>query len=84
MCKITEDRRKEFIRLLHQKVEESKIKVRQIREDIIKKVQAEVKAKIAREDDLHKTKDEVQKIIDDLNKKFDDMAKKKEQELTNS
>ncbi len=78
---LTEERRKEFIRLLHQKVEESKIKVRQVREDILKKVQAEVREKIAREDDLRKAKDELQKLIDDLNKKFDELTKKKEQEL---
>ncbi len=81
---LTEERRKEFIRLLHQKVEESRIKVRQIREDILKKVQAEVREKIAREDDHRKAKEEVQKIIDDLNKKFDELTKKKEQELMNS
>ena len=81
---LTEERRKEFIRLLHQKIEESKIKVRQVREDIIKKVQNEVREKIAREDDLRKAKEELQKIIDDLNKKFDELTKKKEQELMNS
>jgi ribosome recycling factor len=81
---LTEERRKEFTRLLGQKIEESRIKVRQIREDIIKKVQAEVKAKTAREDDMHRTKDDLQKIMDDLNKRFDDLFKKKEQELLNS
>jgi ribosome recycling factor len=78
---LTEERRKEFIRLLHQKVEEGRIRVRQIREDILKKVQAEVKAKTAREDDLRKAKDELQKVMDDLNKRFDELIKKKEQEL---
>ncbi len=81
---LTEERRKEFIRILHQKVEESRIKVRQVREDILKKVQAEVREKIAREDDLRKAKDEIQKIVDELNKKFDELTKKKEQELMNS
>ncbi len=78
---LTEERRKEFIKLLHQKVEESRIRARQIREDIIKKVQNEIKEKKARDDDMFKTKDELQKIMDDLNKKLDEMAKKKEQEL---
>jgi ribosome recycling factor len=81
---LTEERRKEFTRLLGQKIEESRIKVRQIREDIVKKVQAEVKEKKAREDDMHKAKDDLQKIMDDLNKRFDDLYKKKEQELLSS
>ena len=78
---LSEERRKEFIRLLHNKVEEARIKTRQIREDIVKKVQAEVRAKTAREDDMRKAKDELQKIMDDSNKKFDELIKKKEQEL---
>jgi ribosome recycling factor len=78
---LTEERRKEMVKLLGQKVEEARIKSRQIREDILKKVQQAVKDKTAREDDGHKAKDELQKIIDDFNKKLDDMASKKEQEL---
>ena len=78
---LMEDRRKELVKLLGQKIEEARIKSRQIREDIIKKVNAEVKAKTAREDDLRKAKDEVQKIIDEFNRKIDEMMKKKEQEL---
>lgn len=78
---LTEERRKEMVKLLGQKVEEARIKSRQIREDILKKVQQAVKDKTAREDDAHKAKDEVQKIIDDFNKKLDDMTSKKEQEL---
>ena len=78
---LMEERRKEMLKLLGQKVEEGRIKTRQIREDILKKVQAEVKAKTAREDDLRKTKDELQKIIDDFNKKLAELSKKKEQEL---
>ena len=78
---LTEERRKEFIKLLHEKVEWSRIRARQIREDVIKKVQHEIKENKARDDDMFKTKDELQKIMDDLNQKLDDMTKKKEQEL---
>ncbi|SRR3989344_1396484 len=78
---LTEERRKEFIKLLHQKMEEARIRVRQIREDILKKVQAEVRTKTAREDEVFRAKEELQKIIDDINKKLDILAKKKEQEL---
>ena len=78
---LTEERRKEFIKLLHEKVEWSRIRARQIREDVIKKVQNEIKENKARDDDMFKTKDELQKIMDGLNQKLDDMTKKKEQEL---
>ena len=78
---LMEERRKEMLKLLNQKVEEARIKSRQIREDILKKVQTAVKEKTAREDDLRKAKDEMQKIMDDFNKKLDELTKKKEQEL---
>ena len=78
---LTEERRLEFIKMLHQKIEWGKVRVRQIREDVLKKVQVEVKEKKAREDDLFKAKEELQKIMNDLNLKFDEMANKKEQEL---
>ncbi|OGN26949.1 MAG: ribosome recycling factor [Candidatus Yanofskybacteria bacterium RIFCSPLOWO2_01_FULL_45_72] len=80
---LTEERRREFIKLLHQKMEEARIRIRQIREEILKKVQQEVHAKTAREDDLRHAKEDLQKIMDDLHKRLDELTKKKEQELMN-
>lgn len=81
---LSEERRKEFIRLLHQKVEEGRVRVRQTREDILKKVQQEVKDGKGREDDVRHAKDDLQKIVDEVNKKFEELTKKKEQELLSS
>ncbi len=81
---LSEERRKEFIKILHQKMEEVRIRVRQTREDILKKVQNAVKDKTAREDEAFRAKDELQKIVDDVHKKMDDLVKKKEQELMTS
>lgn len=79
---LTEERRRDFIKLLHQKAEEARIKSRQIREDILKKVQHAVKEKTAREDDLRNAKNELQKVIDNLNKNINELVKRKETELT--
>ncbi len=81
---LNEERRKEFTKILHQKIEEVRVRIRQTREDILRKVQTAVKEKTAREDEAFKAKDELQKIVDDLQKKIDEMVKKKEQELMNS
>lgn len=81
---LTEERRKEYTKLLGQKMEETRIRVRQVREDILKKVQAAVKEKTAREDDLRNAKDELQKVMDDFNKRLDELTKKKEHELMTS
>lgn len=78
---LTQERRQEYVKLLGQKIEEARIRVRHIREDILKKVQQAVKDKSARDDEARHAKDELQKIIDESNAKFDELSKKKEQEL---
>lgn len=81
---LTEERRKEFIRLLGQKIEEARIRVRGVREDILKKVQHAVKEGEGREDDVRRAKDALQKVTDEYNTKLEDLMKKKEGELMGS
>ncbi|MBP9822156.1 MAG: ribosome recycling factor [Candidatus Pacebacteria bacterium] len=81
---LSEERRKEFTKILGQRMEEIRIRVRQTREDILKKVQTAVKEKTAREDEARLAKDDLQKIIDDVHGKIDELVKKKEQELMTS
>ncbi len=78
---LTQERRQEYLKLLNTKTEEARIRVRHIREDILKKVQTAVKEKTAREDDVHRAKEQLQKLVDEYNGKLDDIAKKKESEL---
>ncbi len=80
---LTEERRKEFIKLLKQKAEESRIKIRRIREDIWDRVQKMERAHEIREDEKFKAKDDLQKLINEYNRKIEDMEKKKEEELMN-
>lgn len=80
---LTEERRKEFIKLLKQKAEESRIKFRRIREDIWDRVQKMERAHEIREDEKFKAKDDLQKLIDEYNKKIEDLEKKKEGEIMN-
>lgn len=78
---LTEERRKEFIKLLKHKTEETRIKFRRVREEIWDKVQKMEKAHEIREDDKFRAKDDLQKIIDEHNTKIEEMEKKKEGEL---
>lgn len=80
---LTEERRREFIKLLKQKTEESKVKMRRVREEVWNKVQDMEKSGEIREDDKFKAKDDLQKFIDDYSKKIEELEKKKEQELLN-
>ena len=78
---LTEERRKEFIKLLKQKTEESRVKIRRVREEIWNKVQAMEREHAISEDDKFKTKDDLQKLVDDYNKKIEELETRKEQEL---
>ncbi len=81
---LTEDRRKEFIKLLKTKTEDARIKIRRHREDIWDKIQKLEKAGEIREDDKFKGKEELQKLVDEYNGKIEDLEKKKEAELMTS
>lgn len=78
---LTEERRKEFIKLLKQKSEGSRVKIRHIREEIWDKIQKMEKDGEIREDDKFKGRDELQKIVDEYNKKIEELETKKETEL---
>ncbi len=78
---LTEERRKEFIKVLKQKTEETRVKIRRIREEIWDKIQKMEKEGEIREDDKFKGKEDLQKIVEEYNKKAEELEKKKEAEL---
>jgi len=81
---LTEERRKEYVRLLHQKIEEARIRIRQIREDVLKRVQSAAREKELREDDAKRAKDDIQKVVDDTNERVQELGERKEKELMSS
>ena len=72
---LTEERRKEFIKLLKQKTEEARSKVRKVREELIRSF-ADMT-----EDDAFRAKADLQKTVDSYNAKLEELEKKKEGEL---
>lgn len=81
MPALTEERRKEFIKLLGQKAEEAHIAVRRIRGEIWDKVQEKEKSREISENEKFKAKDDLQKLVDEYNRKIEEIQKKKEEEL---
>lgn len=78
---LTEERRKEIVKIVHQKAENAKVAIRQARHtahDIIKKEQKEGEIS---EDDLKTFEKELQKFVDEANKEIEEHAKKKEKEV---
>ena len=78
---MTEERRKEFIKLLGRHLEDARIKVRQEREDMLKEIDKKEKSKEISEDEKFRQKSEIQKIVEEINKKMEETGKAKEKEV---
>jgi ribosome recycling factor len=81
MPSLTEDRRRELVKLLGGKTEEARIRARQIREEIWDDIQRKEKENEITEDDKFKAKEDLQKLIDEYNKKIDELSDKKEKDI---
>lgn len=78
---LTEERRKELVKLLGKYLEEARIAVRREREEVLKEVDRDEKEKKISEDEKFRKKQETQKIIDEMNKKIEDLGVAKEKEI---
>lgn len=78
---LTEERRQEFVKVLHQKLEGGKIMVRQVRHDLMSEFKKQFEEKILIEDDKKKTEEELQKMTDQFMAEIDAIGSKKEQDL---
>lgn len=74
---LSQERRQELIKLMHQKLENGKIMVRQIRHDGM----SEIKKQELPEDETARLEKEVQKLTDEMSAEIDTIGKKKEEEL---
>ena len=80
---LVEERRKELTKLLHDKLEQARIRIRRGRDEVWHKVQNLEKEKKISEDDKFRAKDDLQKVVDEYNKKVKEMGEGKERELNN-
>ncbi|MDO5300957.1 MAG: ribosome recycling factor [Tissierellia bacterium] len=78
---LTEERRKDLIKVVRKDAENAKIAIRNIRRDAIDQIKKMEKDKEISEDDQKTFEGEVQKIIDEKIKSVDEITKAKEEEL---
>lgn len=78
---LTEERRKEMVKLVKGEGEDAKIAVRNIRRDANETVKKLVKEKACSEDDERRSSDEVQKLTDKFIADIDKMVVEKEKEV---
>lgn len=79
--KLTEERRKELIKVLKAIAEKAKVAIRNIRRDSLEELKKEQKDKNLSEDDLKKNSNEVQKITDLKIAEIDKKLSEKEVEI---
>lgn len=79
--KLTEERRKELIKVLKTIAEKAKVSIRNIRRDSLEELKKEQKDKNLSEDDLKKNSNEVQKITDLKIAEIDKKLSEKEVEI---
>ena len=78
---LTEERRKEYVRLLHKLSEEGRVAVRQARKDANDELKGRQKKEGLSEDDIRREEKEVQKLTDQYIAKVEEMVKHKEAEV---
>lgn len=78
---LTAERRRDLVKIVKKKAEESKVAVRNIRRDIIEKLKDLKKDKKVSEDEQFRAQDEIQKITDDFVKKIEAVFSLKEKEI---
>lgn len=78
---LNEDTRKDLVKVLNNRAEESRISIRNVREEIWKEIVDLEKAGEISEDDKFAGKETLQKVVDDYNKTIEDIRKKKEGEI---
>lgn len=81
MPALTEERRKELIKVVKQEGEGAKVAIRNLRRDANASLKDALKAKTISEDEERRTEDEVQKLTDKAIVEIDKMLAQKEQEL---
>ena len=78
---LTEERRKDLVKVVKKMAEDARISVRNIRRESLEKVKEREKKKEISEDEMKRWQDRVQKETDSYVKKIDEILKAKEQEI---
>ena len=81
MPQLTEERRKELVKVVHKKAEDAKVAIRNIRRDANDAIKKEEKAKTITEDDAKDGLDQIQKLTDAKIKQIDQLKDVKEKDV---
>ena len=78
---LTEERRRDLVKVTNNRLEEARIACRNVRRDIIKDLREFEKEKLISEDELKRAEDELQKVIDRFISEIDKIGERKTDEI---
>jgi ribosome recycling factor len=78
---LTEERRRELVKVVNGRLEEARVAVRNVRRDLMKDLKEFEKEKLISEDDLDKAEEELQKLTDTFIKDVDALGQRKDKEI---
>lgn len=78
---LTEERRKDLVKLVKRIGEDTRVSVRNIRREVIDKIKKDQKEAIISEDDMKRGQEEAQRLTDQYIQKVDEIIVKKEHEI---
>jgi len=78
---LTEERRKDMVKLLHKIAEEGRVAIRHARQEANKDIKKQQADHTMSEDDAHRQMEQVQKLTDEYIAKVDQLLKSKEHEV---
>ena len=80
--KLSEERRKDLVKLIHQKAEESKVAIRNIRRHLKDEFESQKTNGEMSEDDFHRNLKEIDDVTHEITDKVDALMKSKEEQVT--
>jgi ribosome recycling factor len=78
---LTEERRKQIIKQVHKRVEETKVSIRNARREFNEEVKSMEKEKHVSEDETKRTLDDIQKLTDSYTKRAEEIKTHKDAEI---
>lgn len=78
---LTEERRRDLVKQVHKRLEESKVSIRNIRRSAIDDIREIEKEKLASEDECEQGQEDMQKLTDKYIHEVDEIGKRKEKEI---
>lgn len=78
---LTEERRRELVRVVHGRLEDCKVAVRNVRRDVIKDLKEFEKEKLISEDELNNAEEELKDLTAEMVDAIDEIGARKEKEI---